>query len=40
MFQNFYWEIVHKNIKYASEWLKMVEKGLKHLKTFQMPKNG
>ena len=39
MVQNFDWEIVQKIIKYASEWLKMVENGLKHLKMAQNVSN-
>ena len=39
MVQNFDWEIVQKIIKYASEWLKMVENGLKHLKMVQNVSN-
>ena len=36
MVQNFDWEIVQK---YALEWLKMVENGLKHLKMVQNVSN-
>ena len=39
MVQNSDWEIVQKIIKYASEWLKMVENGLKHLKMVQNVSN-
>ena len=39
MVQIFDWEIVQKIIKYASEWLKMVENGLKHLKMVQNVSN-
>ena len=39
MVQNFDWEIVQKVIKYALEWLKMVENGLKHLKMAQNVSN-